>query len=89
MTINATGTAMTGTGTPLARPRALGMVPASALASWPVTSPAAGTSYRRSDLARPAHLNSIVRSDVVVPAPADRDGFGAAKQADPPRGVPR
>src|SRR3954465_9981902 len=77
-----------------ARPRALSMGGGSALAlrtgvsPWRVTSAAPGTSYMRSDLVRcsPLH-NSIRTTDVVVPAPAVRAGFGAAKQAAPPRGV--
>jgi len=76
-------------GTTLARPRALETVRSVATA-WPPVTPAARlTSSRYSDSVRPASLNSIIHDDVVVPAPAGRGGFGTAKQAAPPRGVPR
>src|SRR3954451_10748019 len=79
---------------PVARPRALSVVGApiaqrTGVSAWRVTSAAPAASYMRSDLVRCTTLhNSIRTTDVVVPVPAGR-GFGAAKQAAPPRGVPR
>lgn len=72
-----------------ARLRALSPVALRTDASpWPVTSAARAASYMRTDVRCTADHNSILTTDVVVPAPAGV-GFGAAKQAAPPRGVPR
>jgi hypothetical protein len=60
------------------------------ISGWPVTSAASRTSYLRNDLVlRPQSVdhNSIVAT-ADVPAPAGA-GVRAAKQAAPPRGVPR
>lgn len=78
----------------LARPRVLSTGTCTPVAGWPVTSAAPAPSYRHEsrglDL-RPVTHNSIVGIDA-LPATAGRRGFGAdtvAKQAAPPRGVPR
>ena len=84
------------TGMTLARPRfsaaSSAPIPAavwSMTTGWPVTPAVPATSYQHdsADL-RPVSHNSIARTDVVLPAVAGRGGFGA-KQAAPPRGVPR
>lgn len=81
--------------TTLARPRFLATTSVAACspaAGWPVTSAVPAPSYpsnvARRDLGRAVHHNSIVRTDAVSPVQAGRGGFGA-KQAAPPRGVPR
>ena len=80
------------TGMTLARPRSLAIAisasPCPMTTGWPVTPAVPATSYRHSSALDLRHLshNSIVRTD--VPAAAGRGGF-AAKQAAPPRGVPR
>ena len=84
-TTETTGMSMT-----LARPRTRAAVCSPTL-GWPVTSAIPAPSYGSTvlgDLGRPVHHNSIVRSDLDTPAVAGRRGFGA-KQAAPPRGVPR
>jgi len=81
------------TGVTLARPRFSAPTISAAVCSmttgWPVTPAVPATSYQHdsADL-RPVSHNSIARTDVVLPAVAGRGGFGA-KQAAPPRGVPR
>jgi len=70
-----------------ARLRALGTVADARTTAWPVTFEPCSASYVRRDLV-PTHSNSIALSGVVAPVPAGRDG-SAAKQAAPPRGVPR
>jgi len=60
------------------------------VAAQAVTSAAAATSYERSDLLPTVNHNSIVRAADPAGAPNARRGrFGSAKQASPPRGVPR
>jgi hypothetical protein len=76
---------------PLARPRALSTRMPAPTCSWPVTSAAVAASYRHGALGRdlrPAFHNSIARTDAAVLNLGKRGGFGA-KQAAPPRGVPR
>ena len=85
------------TGLTLARPRSLAMATfapvcptgAGSMAGWPVTPAVPVASYQHGSADfRPASHNSIARTDVVLPAPAGRGGVNA-KQAAPPRGVPR
>ena len=78
----------------LARPRVLSTGTCTPAIGWPVTSAAPASSYRHEsrglDL-RSVNHNSIVGTDA-LPATAGRGGFSAdtvAKQAAPPRGVPR
>jgi len=79
-------------GITLARPRSLATISGamcSMTTGWPVTPavPAASYQHASADF-RPVYHNSIARTDVVLPAPAGRGGVNA-KQAAPPRGVPR
>ena len=72
---------------PFAQRAAVGAV--GAASGWRVTSALDVPSYMRG-AALPVRTNhNSILSTVVVPVPAGRGGFGADKQAAPPRGVPR
>jgi hypothetical protein len=72
----------------VARVRALPPIARTDASPWLVTSAARAASYLRTDVRCNTNHNSIRTTGVVVPAQAGT-GFGAAKQAAPPRGVPR
>ena len=80
----------------VARPRALTQGSPLALRrrgeGWRVTPGLAGASYMRTghpSVPSLSNHNSIAPMVIGVPVAGTRDAFGAAKQAAPPRGVPR